>query len=486
MGKDNMLVRIKFTMVKNGGHREFYLLAPAMKEAWRNRALCTTYGRASQEGLRRLAVFRGNFGKHMISDLIFDGPTKAALAAVEADPSVWQRRLIKWCEINTGSRNTKGLQSFLPLLQEAFSALPGTMATIALQPEQVVSDKGIVEPIALCDSLHVVVRLDAPIKLVMTGHYDTVYPVSSAFQKVVDLGDGRVNGPGVADMKGGILILLEALKAFETLPFASAIGYEVLISPDEEIGSPGSGPILSQIGARSDVGLTYEPALADGSMSGARKGSGNYALTIHGKAAHVGRAHADGRSAVAAAARFVAGLEALNGVRAGVTFNTGRIDGGGPTNVVPDLAIVRFNVRAPDLADAAWAQEQVDALVASHVQTDGIHTHMHGGFTRPPKPRTSAQELVFAQVAAAGKAVGLDMVYKDTGGVCEGNNLAASGCANVDTLGPRGGLIHSDQEFAILESFPERVRLSLAILCGYATGQLDAKAPRRLLSEGLC
>jgi glutamate carboxypeptidase len=101
-------------------------------------------------------------------------------------------------------------------------------------------------------------------------------------------------------------------------------------------------------------------------------------------------------------------------------------------------------------------------------------------------PRTPAQELVFAQVAAAAKAVGLTMVYKDTGGVCEGNNLSASGCANVDTLGPRGGLIHSDQEFAILESFPERVRLSLAILVGYATGQLDAKAPRRLLSEASC
>ena len=92
---------------------------------------------------------------------------------------------------------------------------------------------------------------------------------------------------------------------------------------------------------------------------------------------------------------------------------------------------------------------------------------------------------MFAQVSAAGRAVGLEMIYKDTGGVCEGNNLAASGCANVDTLGPRGGLIHSDQEFAILESFPERVRLSLAILVGYATGQLDAKAPRRLLTENL-
>jgi glutamate carboxypeptidase len=422
----------------------------------------------------------------MIDDLIFDAPTRAALDGVQADLQVWHARLVDWCEINTGSRNDAGLQAFLPILQQAFSVLPGIVKFKPLASEAVVSSQGKLEDVPLCDALHVIVRPQAPIKLVMTGHYDTVFPRESAFQRVLDIGEGKLNGPGVADMKGGLLIMLEALKAFETLPCASNIGYEILISPDEEIGSPGSGPVLAEIGGRSDVGLTYEPALADGSMSGARKGSGNYALTIHGKAAHVGRAHSEGRSAIGAAARFVAGLEALNGARDGVTFNTGRIDGGGPTNVVPELAIVRFNVRAPNMDDAAWANAKVDALIATHVKSDGIHAHLHGGFTRPPKPRTPAQELVFAQVAAAAKAVGLTMVYKDTGGVCEGNNLSASGCANVDTLGPRGGLIHSDQEFAILESFPERVRLSLAILVGYATGQLDAKAPRRLLSEASC
>ena len=421
----------------------------------------------------------------MIADLVFDAPMRAALDLIERDPAVWRARLISWCEVNTGSRNEAGLQTFLPMLEDAFSALNGQMSRIKLAPEKVVSAAGVLEDKSLCDALHIVVRPSAPIKLVMTGHYDTVFPVDSSFQKVVDLPDGNVNGPGVADMKGGLLIVLEALKAFETLPCASQIGYEILISPDEEIGSPGSGTILAQIGARSDVGLTYEPALADGSMSGARKGSGNFSVTIHGRAAHVGRAHADGRSAIGAAARFVAGLEGLNNTREGVTFNTGKIDGGGPNNVVPDLAVVRFNVRAPDIEGADWANDQVDQLIRVHLTGDGLHAHRHGGFTRPPKPRTPAQELMFAQVSAAGKALGLTMIYKDTGGVCEGNNLAASGCANVDTLGPRGGLIHSDQEYAILESFPERVGLSLAILFGYASGQLDAKAPRRLLGNAL-
>ena len=419
----------------------------------------------------------------MIPNLVFEPDVQAAMAKVNHDPDFWKSRLIEWCSINTGSRNLAGLQAFLPLLEAAFSALPGTLSRRPLVPEQVVNAHGKLEDQTLCDALHLVVRPEAPIKLVLTGHYDTVFPAGTSFLNVQEIKPGIVNGPGVADMKGGLLVMLEALRLFETLGCAQGVGYEVLLSPDEEIGSPGSAALLAQIGARSDVGLTYEPALADGSMSGARKGSGNFSLTIHGKAAHVGRAHHEGRSAIAAAARFVVGLEALNGAHPGVTFNTGRIDGGGPNNVVPDLAIVRFNVRVPDDSAAQWASQQVEGIRKQIVLESDLHTHLHGGFNRPPKPRTPAQALMFEQVATAGRAVGLELVYTDTGGVCEGNNLAASGCANVDTLGPRGGLIHSDQEFAVLDSFPERVKLSLALLVGYATGQLDAKAPRRLLAQ---
>jgi glutamate carboxypeptidase len=422
----------------------------------------------------------------MLDPLKLDPAVCAALDLIETRETVWRQRLVDWCDINTGSRNADGLATFLPMLAAAYATLPGKVRTIALAPEQMINASGVLEDKPLCDALHVQVRPDAPIQIAMTGHYDTVFPVGSGFQKVVDLAPGLVNGPGVADMKGGLLIMLEALRAFETLPEAHNVGYEILISPDEEIGSPGSAPVLAQIGARCDVGMTYEPALADGSMSGARKGSGNFSLTIHGRSAHVGRAHGEGRSAIGAAARFVADLEALNGAREGVTFNTGRIDGGGPNNVVPDLAIVRFNIRAPDPQSTAWASDEVARLVSLHADGQGLHGHLHGGFSRPPKPRTPGQELVFTQVSRAALAVGLSMAWKDTGGVCEGNNLAASGCVNVDTLGPRGGHIHSDQEFAILESFPERARLSLAILAGYASGALDAKAPRALMGNPRC
>ena len=150
--------------------------------------------------------------------LEFDALQAAALARVEADPTVWQKRLTEWCEINTGSRNHAGLMQFLPHLEAAFGVLPGPMTRRDLVPEDVVTTSGRLEAQPLCPALHLHVRPEAPIQLVLTGHYDTVFPVESAFQKVHDLGDGRVNGPGVADMKGGLLIMRDALALFETLP----------------------------------------------------------------------------------------------------------------------------------------------------------------------------------------------------------------------------------------------------------------------------
>ncbi|MCU0881184.1 MAG: hydrolase, partial [Hyphomonadaceae bacterium] len=356
------------------------------------------------------------------------------LDRIETELSVWRRWLDHWCNINTGSRNVAGLSVFLPLLEQAFAVLPCTMSRIPLEPEAVIGPDGVEGFLPGVEALHVQVRPAAPVQIAMTGHYDTVFPAGSTFQTVRTLEPGMVNGPGVADMKGGILVMLEALKAFEAHPAATRVGYQILLSPDEEVGSLGSAPVLARIGAECDLGMTYEPALADGSMAGARKGSGNFSLVIHGRAAHVGRAHNDGRSAIAAAAQFVSRIEALNGQRDGVTVNTGRIDGGGPNNVVPDLAIVRFNIRAPDAEAKAWADAALDAAIATVAGADGLHVHLHGGWARPPKPRTPGLQRLFDDVTALGATLGLSIRFKDTGGVCEGNNLAASGCPNIDTL----------------------------------------------------
>ena len=156
--------------------------------------------------------------------------------------------------------------------------------------------------------------------------------------------DGTLNGPGVADAKGGIVVMLHALQALEASPLAEHIGWEVLLNPDEEIGSPGSRPLIDSIAPRCDFGLLFEPALGDNQLVSWRKGSGNFSLLVRGRSAHAGRAFAEGRNALVAAAKVVQAISDLN-TDPEVTFNVARIDGGSPMNVVPDLAIVRANVR---------------------------------------------------------------------------------------------------------------------------------------------
>lgn len=383
-----------------------------------------------------------------------------------------------WARINSGSANRDGLERMRAELAGAFEELGGTVEEVALPPGEVVEPDGAARRVAYAPSLRVRKRPEAPIQVALTGHYDTVFPADSDFQDVHEIDADRLGGPGVADMKGGLLVMREALVTLERSPHAQALGWEALISPDEEIGSPGSRVPLAELGARAHVGMTYEPALADGSLAGARKGSGNFTLIARGRSAHAGRAHHLGRNALAAAARFAADLDALNGARDGVTVNVAKIEGGGAVNIVPDLGICRFNVRMPSEDDQAWIEAEITRLAAEAGARDGITAEIKGGITRPPKPMSAANGAVFGFTRAAGAALGVDIFWTDTGGVCEGNNLWAAGCPNVDTLGVRGGGIHSAGEFVVLSSFVERARLSALMLMAMARGAFDPRALR--------
>jgi glutamate carboxypeptidase len=389
-----------------------------------------------------------------------------------------------WSAINSGSRNAAGLEQMRACLGDAFAALDGEISAIELPPSTVVEADGTVRDQEYTPSFHCRIRPQAPIRIVMTGHHDTVFPTSSAFQGHEMWDADTLNGPGVADMKGGILVMLHALLGFERFSKHDQIGFDVLISPDEEIGSLGSGKMLAELGAGADVGMTYEPALADGSLAGARKGSGNWSLKIGGKAAHAGREHHLGRNALAAACAFGTALDELNAHREDVTFNLARIDGGGPPNVVPDNAVVRFNVRVKTENDRVWVLAELDRLVDEINIRDGIEAKMFGGFTRPPKPMSPANARMFDWTRAAGSAIGLNIRWQDTGGVCEGNNLWAAGCPNVDTLGVRGADIHSDREIVKLSSFGERAKLSAIILMKFASGEFNAREARSLAKLG--
>jgi glutamate carboxypeptidase len=382
---------------------------------------------------------------------------RAVVERAGAEPMLDQ--VLSWTAVNSGSRNLAGLERMADLLVDAFAALPGLIRLETPAKVEAVDSTGRKIEIEHGRHLHLTVRPTAPVQLLFTGHMDTVFSADHAFQTTRRLEDGVLNGPGVADMKGGVAVMLAALKAVERSPRADRIGYEVVINSDEEVGSPASASLLAQAAQGKRAGLTYEPAaLPDGTLAGARPGSGNFAIVVRGRSAHAGRNPEDGRNAVLAAADLALKLAAAR--YPGLTVNPSRIEGGSPSNVVPDLAILRVNLRPRTPEDEQNARELIDSSIAQMIVAHEVQAEVQGGFARPPKPLTPEAEALFDLVKQAGADLGQSITWQASGGVCDGNNIAACGVPVVDTMGVRGGKIHSTEEFLIVDSLSERAALS--------------------------
>jgi glutamate carboxypeptidase len=392
----------------------------------------------------------------------------AAVERAQAVPMLDQ--VLKWSAINSGSRNLPGLAGMADLLAAELAALPGQLQLREAEAADQMRGDGALAPLEHGRNLHLVVRPGAPLQLLFTGHYDTVFAADHPFQDVFWRSEGVLGGPGVADMKGGIAVMLAALRAVEDSPIAGRIGYEVVLNSDEEVGSPGSAALIAAAARGKRAALTYEPsALPDGTLAGARPGSGNFSLFVEGRSAHAGRNPEDGRNALVAAADLALRLAMARDPA--LKINPARIDGGGPNNVVPDRAVLRVNLRPTTPDDQARAQRLLDALIASVAAEHDVTIIAHGGFGRPPKPMTPATERLFDLVRRCGADLGQQIGWKATGGVCDGNNIAACGVPNVDTMGVRGGAIHSDDEYLIVESLAERAALSALTILRLAEGQ---------------
>jgi glutamate carboxypeptidase len=210
--------------------------------------------------------------------------------------------------------------------------------------------------------------------------------------------------------------------------------------------------------------------LPDGTLAGARGGSGNYSAVVRGRSAHAGRNPEDGRNALVAAAALAVRLDDIE--RDGLTINPARIDGGSANNVVPDLAVLRFNIRPRTLADADWFEAKIGEVLALVMQRYNVLATLHGGLSRPPKPLDPRSESLLHLVRDCGATLGQAIGWKSSGGVCDGNNIAACGVPVVDTMGVRGGAIHSDEEYLIVPSLSERAALSALVLHRLATAGL--------------
>ncbi|MCC5792992.1 MAG: hydrolase [Legionellaceae bacterium] len=398
---------------------------------------------------------------------------KDFIDAIHAKHHEMVAQLHQLCRINSGSDNLAGLQHMTTELQQLFAPLADEVQIHQPPSDSIISMQG--KTVARQCGQHLLLRKRPELKrrILLTGHMDTVFNADHPFQSLQYLNDNTLNGPGVADMKGGLLIMFHALQQFEQLPCARQIGWDVLINSDEEIGSPSSAALMDELAPRCQAGLVYEPAQTpEGTLAKNRKGSGKLTLVATGRAAHAGRAFYEGRNAICYMAPLITAIHALNGEREGVTINVGKIAGGEALNIVAENAVIQLDIRISDPSDEHWVRSQLDKIVNAHHQPD-YQLDIHGCFARPVKRVNRATERLFLRIQHIAQRLGLRIDWQDSGGCCDGNNIAAHGVPVIDTLGVRGGKIHSSAEFVLLDSLTERVALSALLLQELAEGGLE-------------
>jgi glutamate carboxypeptidase len=352
----------------------------------------------------------------------------------------------------------------LELLQADFAKLPGAK----------------LDRLPLADTparaLRVRVRSAAPIQLFLSGHYDTVYGAAHPFQQCELLAPDQLRGPGTADMKGGLVVMLAALQAFEKTPAAAQVGYEILLGPDEETGSQGSAPLLEEAAQRHQLGLVFEPARGNGDLVKSRKGTGIFTLTCHGRAAHAGRDPAAGRNAILALCEILPLVEALTREVPGLMVNVGSITGGGAANIVPDLAVAVINARVTNAGDDVHFLKRLHDICAPVHAREGYRLEIGGGFNRGPKIETPLETALFADWQKCGREFGLTFHWQHVGGGSDGNILSAAGLPNLDGLGCVGDHLHSPEEFCHLPSLVQRAQVAALFLHRLATGEIALPA----------
>ena len=373
-----------------------------------------------------------------------------ALAVTDSFPlSEMLSHVESWSAIPSGSVYSSGLERLAEKLQHDFHRLP----TESSECLWLRTANGKSRPLLLFRQ-----RTAAPCRLLLFGHFDTVY--GSEVKPTIRDGD-RLIGPGVLDMKGGLAILLWGLAAFERGLAEKRIGWTVALNSDEELGSPDSAKVFRELAQQHQYGFGFEPALPNGAIASARRGSGNFRFTFRGKAAHSGRNPQAGKNALLPLARFILRTAALNQDCPDVFINPAVVSAGSAVNVVPDQAICDVNVRTSKPEDEAWIRSQFADFVRN--ETPEFPIEFTGRFGAPPKPETPQSRRLLQLVQLAGSRMNLELKTEPTGGSCDGNRLAALGVPNIDNLGARGNYLHSPEEYLETASLPERARLLLEV-----------------------
>jgi glutamate carboxypeptidase len=307
-------------------------------------------------------------------------------------------------------------------------------------------------------------------RVLLIGHMDTVFSDGTVAKRPFRIDDGIARGPGVSDMKAGLLGGLYALTALRELGGNEGLPFERLVfiaNPDEEVGSPSSTPHIREAAARSDVALVLECARANGDFVSARKGIADLRITVHGKAAHAGVEPEKGRNAIVAGAHLVEGIHALNGRWPDVTANVGVFNAGTRPNVVPDLAELQVDVRGMTRASLEAAIAAVRDLAAIPTVPDTTTEIETMACWMPMEKLERSGRLVEHVIALAGR---LGFATRDaaTGGASDANTTSGMGVPSIDGLGPVGGADHSPDEYLEVASIVPRTTLVAALLLAVA------------------
>lgn len=377
------------------------------------------------------------------------------------------RELETLVDLPSWSHDLTGLDACAEAIMTLYAPHADSVDLVDLPAVASVAEDGSVTDRPLGRAIHARRRPSADRRILLVGHYDTVFPGDSGFSGVTRHGETWI-GPGVVDAKGGIVVALEAIARAEAEGLT--VGWDVVLVPDEEIGSPGSAPYLATSAGSAQLGLGYEPAMPDGRLAGARPGSANLVHVVRGRSAHAGRELHLGRNAVLAAAKLAMAIDDLND-HPDVLANPGVLTGGSGTNIVPDLAVLRSNIRPRTDEAAAWVDERLAETVAT-LAVDGISIEVHGGLTRPPKEMSDRYRALLDAVVSEASDLGIATGWTDTGGVCDGNNVAGAGLVNVDNLGPVGGDLHRHSEYLDVTTLDERAALSARLIRRFDAGEL--------------
>lgn len=369
--------------------------------------------------------------------------------------------LEEFCAINSHTKNLEGLSTMRMRLKEAFSCLGGIIEEIPC------SKNG--EPLG--SMITIEKRPEAPLQVLLGGHMDTVHGKDSPFQTCVNE-ESRLIGPGCADMKGGLVVLLYALIAFEKNQKNQRLGWKVVINADEEIGSPGSRPFWKEFAPEYDFGLLYEPSYADGAFVDARKGSINMLIEVQGRSSHAGRDFSLGRSANLGIVKFLTALFEAGAYYPDLSINVGELHGGTAANVVPEKAFARINLRSFHQSDLDKILRDIEEIQLQTSLKEDVSFRQTLESSTTPKVATPELHHLFHAVESVAHTLNMPFSLRSSGGVCDGNALMAAGLPNVDTMGVIGGKMHTDEEFMEKHSLADRAKLTLQLLWEFSEGKL--------------